>query len=332
MQVLSRRTKNNPVLIGEPGVGKTAIVEGIALRIAAGDVPESLRDKKILSLDLGRAHRRHQVPRRVRGPAEGRAQGDRSRRRRDHPVHRRAAHAGRCGRRRGRRGRGQHAEAGAGARRAALHRRHDAGRVPQVHREGQGARAPVPAGLRRRAVDGGHRSRSCAASRSGTRSTTASASATPRWSPRPGCRTATSRAASCPTRRSTSSTRRPAASRCRSTRAPTPIDQLERRLTSLAIEEQALSREKDEASAKRLGRRSPRRSPSCASAPTGMKGGWQREKALIAELRKAEGRDRDGQDRGGAGAAARRSATAPPSCASARPRAREGDARQGTKS
>ena len=53
MQVLSRRTKNNPVLIGEPGVGKTAIAEGIALRIAAGDVAESLKDKKILALDLG---------------------------------------------------------------------------------------------------------------------------------------------------------------------------------------------------------------------------------------------------------------------------------------
>ena len=53
LQVLSRRTKNNPVLIGEPGVGKTAIAEGIALRIAAGDVPESLKDKKVLSLDLG---------------------------------------------------------------------------------------------------------------------------------------------------------------------------------------------------------------------------------------------------------------------------------------
>ncbi|HVR61131.1 MAG TPA: ATP-dependent chaperone ClpB [Polyangia bacterium] len=53
MQVLARRTKNNPVLIGDPGVGKTAIVEGIALRIAAGDVPDSLKDKRILSLDLG---------------------------------------------------------------------------------------------------------------------------------------------------------------------------------------------------------------------------------------------------------------------------------------
>ena len=53
MQVLSRRTKNNPVLIGEPGVGKTAIVEGIAQRIAQGDVPESLKDKRLLSLDLG---------------------------------------------------------------------------------------------------------------------------------------------------------------------------------------------------------------------------------------------------------------------------------------
>ena len=53
IQVLSRRTKNNPVLIGEPGVGKTAIVEGLAIRIVKGDVPESLKDKRLLSLDMG---------------------------------------------------------------------------------------------------------------------------------------------------------------------------------------------------------------------------------------------------------------------------------------
>src|SRR5690606_28590431 len=53
MQVLSRRTKNNPMLIGDPGVGKTAIAEGMALRIVQGDVPDSIRDKQIYALDMG---------------------------------------------------------------------------------------------------------------------------------------------------------------------------------------------------------------------------------------------------------------------------------------
>ena len=76
IQILSRRTKNNPVLIGEPGVGKTAIVEGLAQRIVRGDVPEGLKDKRVVALDMGSLVAGAKYPRRVRGAAQGRAEGE----------------------------------------------------------------------------------------------------------------------------------------------------------------------------------------------------------------------------------------------------------------
>lgn len=130
IQILSRRTKNNPVLIGEPGVGKTAIVEGLANRIMSGDVPEGLKEKKLVALDMGAliagAKYRGEFEERLKAvlkevtSSEGRIilfiDG--------------AAHRGRCGRgRRGRDGRRKSAEAASGARGTALHRCHDAGRV-----------------------------------------------------------------------------------------------------------------------------------------------------------------------------------------------------------
>ena len=123
MQVLSRRTKNNPVLIGEPGVGKTAIVEGLARRIISGDVPESLKQKRIIAMDIGAMV----AGAKFRGEFEDRlkaflkevtdSQGA------DHFVHRRAAHH--CRRGRGGRIGGcvEHAQAATGARRVAHDRR-----------------------------------------------------------------------------------------------------------------------------------------------------------------------------------------------------------------
>ena len=202
MQVLSRRTKNNPVLIGEPGVGKTAVVEGLAQAIVKGEVPETLKDKQLYTLDLGSLV----AGSRYRGDFEERLK----------KVLKEI------------RTRGDiimfideiHTLVGAGAAEGAIDaasilkpmlargelqtdRRHHARRVPQVPREGRRARAPVPADPGRRADGGAHHRDPQGPARP-------LRGAPPRLDHRrragrrpPGWPTATSATGSCPTRRST---------------------------------------------------------------------------------------------------------------------------------
>ena len=214
MQILTRRTKNNPVLIGEPGVGKTAIVEGLAQRIANNEVPELLKGKQIYTLDLaalvaGSKYRGEFEERLKKVMKEIRDAG------RHHPVHRRDPQPGRRRRRRGRHRRGHHPQAGSGPRRAADHRRHHHGRVPQVPGAGRRARAPLPADQGGRADGRGDRGDPQGPARP-------LRGPPPRPHHRRGARarrpswpTATSATASCPTRPSTWSTRPPAASASR---------------------------------------------------------------------------------------------------------------------
>ena len=155
IQILSRRTKNNPVLIGEPGVGKTAIVEGLAQRIVRGDVPESLKDKRVIALDMGAlvagAKYRGEFEERLKAVLKEIQERD------DIILFIDELHTvvG-AGAAEGAMDASQHAQADAGARRAAPHRGDHPGRVPEAYREGRRSRAPLPAGGGRAADGRGH--------------------------------------------------------------------------------------------------------------------------------------------------------------------------------
>ena len=153
MQVLSRRTKNNPVLIGEPGVGKTAVVEGLAQAIVKGEVPDTLENKQLYTLDLGALV----AGSRYRGDFEERLKKvlKEIRTRGDIILFIDEMHTlvG-AGAAEGAIDAAEHPQADAGSRRAADHRCDHSRRVPQVRREGRRARAPLRAhpgaGARRR--------------------------------------------------------------------------------------------------------------------------------------------------------------------------------------
>ena len=139
IQVLSRRTKNNPVLIGDPGVGKTAIVEGLAQRIVSGDIPESLRDRRVVALDIGAliagAKYRGEFEDRLKAVLKEVQEADGRIILFMDELHTIVG----AGAAEGAVDAANLLEADAGARRAARGRRDHARRVPQAHRKGRGA-------------------------------------------------------------------------------------------------------------------------------------------------------------------------------------------------
>ena len=202
MQVLSRRTKNNPVLIGEPGVGKTAVVEGLAQAIVKGEVPETLKDKQLYTLDLGALV----AGSRYRGDFEERLKKvlKEIRTRGDiilfiDEIHTLVG----AGAAEGAIDAASHPQADAGPRRAADHRCDHARRVPQAPREGRRPRAPLPADPGRRAVAAAHHRDPQGPARPLRGAPPGLHHRRARWSPPRPWPTATSSTASCPTRRST---------------------------------------------------------------------------------------------------------------------------------
>ena len=301
IQVLSRRTKNNPVLIGEPGVGKTAIVEGLAARIADGDVPEGLKHKRLIALDIGAliagAKYRGEFEERLKAVLKEITDAEGEIITFIDELHTIVGAGGAEGAMDAE----QHAQADARPRRAAHDRRDDPRRVPQVRREGSrrssGASSrcctsasPVGRGHDR------HPARPQGALRGAPRRAHPGLRAGQRGRAE---RPLHHRLASCPTRRSTSSTRRRAKrARARSTRCPTELDVVERkRILQLEIEREVALEEGDRRREPRSGsraverrdRRAARREPR-----RGMKAraGRTRRQAIDARSRRPQGRAR----------------------------------------